>query len=118
MAADTRLENAEAKSLQDYTYENVGTTMLPIDVKPGTPPTLRQHSRYDYFMEYVDFWTLGVKCKAKAVAFFVLGLLSINYFAPGALLLFALSAREQDIGWMCNFIIEKFGANRTIALVD
>ena len=118
MARDMLVEDQSVKSLQDYTYENVGTTMLPVDIKPGTPPTLRQHTRYDYMSEYVDFWTMGVKNKVKAVAFFALGLLTINYFAPGALLMFALAARSQDIAWMGDFIVEKFGAKRSIALID
>ncbi|MFA4946605.1 MAG: hypothetical protein WC607_03670 [Candidatus Micrarchaeia archaeon] len=118
MVKDMLAPNAAIKSLQDYTYDNVGTSMLPVEIKPGTPPTLRQSSRFDYMTEYVDFWTLGVKSKAKSVAYFALGLLTINYFAPGALLMFALSARAYDVAWICEFINEKFGKYRTIITAD
>jgi hypothetical protein len=52
------------------------------------------------------------------VAYFALGLLTINYFAPGALLMFALSARAYDVAWICEFINEKFGKYRTIITAD
>lgn len=118
MVKDLLEENSKVKALQDYTYDNIGTSMIPVGITKSVPPFLRHWTRFEYLSEYVDFWTLGVKSKAKAVGYFALGLATINYFAPGALLMFALAARHQDIGWICNFINTTFGKNRSIVLVD
>ena len=97
---------------------NNQTSYLPMAVAPDTPPTMRQWSRTQYISEYVDFYLLGVKSKVKAVALLGLGIVTLPYFAPGALLMFALAGRFQDIGWMCNYINETFGKNRSIVTVD
>ncbi len=94
------------------------TSYLPMTVEKGTPPTMRMWSRTQYISEYVDFYTLGVKSKVKGIAMLALGVVTIPYFAPGALLMFALAARYQDVGWMCTFINESFGKNRSIVTVD
>jgi len=97
---------------------NEYTSYLPMEIAPGTPPTMRQWSRTQYISEYVDFYTLGIKSKVKGIALLALGVVTIPYFAPGALLMFALAARNQDVGWMCTYINESFGKNRSIVLVD
>ncbi len=91
---------------------------MPIEVAPGTPPNMRMWKRWEYLEEYIDWWKRGVTSKLKAVGFIVFGILTLNTFPPGALLMFALAARHQDLAWLDDFIVKKFGRSRTIVLVD
>ena len=93
-------------------------SMMPIEVTPGTPPNMRMHKRWDYMEEYIDFWKRGVTSKLKAIGFVTFGILTLETFPPGALLMFALAARHQDLAWLYDFIVKKFGRQRTIVLVD
>ncbi|MBI5036754.1 hypothetical protein HZC09_05415 [Candidatus Micrarchaeota archaeon] len=94
------------------------TTFMPVDVAENVPPSLRQWTRWEYLSEYVEWWKQGVTSGVQAVVLFGLGLLTLDKFAPGALLMFALAARHQDLSWMYNFIAKKFGMSRTIMLID
>lgn len=93
-------------------------SFMPMEVSRKLPPNLRQFTRWEYASEYVEWWKQGVTSKAQSVLFFGLGLLTLETFAPGALLMFALAARHQDLAWMYDFIAKKFGHSRTITLVD
>lgn len=115
---DANLVNQELRAVAGEKGTGLKTSFLPIDIAPGTPPTMRQHTRWDYVKEYVDFYLLGVKSKVRTIVFFALGLLMINYFAPGAFLMFALAARAQDQAWWCNYINNTFGKYRSIVLID
>ncbi len=91
---------------------------MPMEVERTVPPNLRQFTRWEYLAEYVEWWRQGVTSKAQAVLFAALGLLTLQTFPPGALLMFALAGRHQDLAWMYDFIAKKFGQSRTLTLVD
>ncbi len=93
-------------------------SFLPLQIKPGAPPFMRQHKRYDYLAEYVGFTKDGYKNTVKAVFCFAGGVATLTTFAPGALLMFALAARYQDIAWMDFFITKTFGKYRSLVLID
>ncbi|NUN11416.1 hypothetical protein HUU53_02115 [Candidatus Micrarchaeota archaeon] len=95
-----------------------GHTLVPIEPVPGTPPFLRQKKRSDYFQEYFDFEKDGYKNTLKAVFYFGLGLITLQAFPPGGLLMIAMAARYQDIAhWDLN-IVRNFGKTRSLVLVD
>lgn len=91
---------------------------VPVEITPGTPPTMKMHKRWDYLEEYINFWKDGVKFKIKAVALLAFGLLTLTTFPPGALLMIALAARYQDLSWLDDYITQKFGKQRTLVLID
>ena len=94
------------------------TTMLPMEVKPDLPPNIRQLTRWDYLEEYIGYWKLDHVCRVLGAFLLAFGIASLNVFAPGALLMIAVSARLIDLGWWNNFIWSKYGHYRTITLVD
>ncbi len=93
-------------------------SFMPMEVPRTLPPNLRQWTRWEYASEYVEWWRQGVTSKVQSVLFFGLGLLTLEAFPPGALLMFALSARHHDLAWMYDFIAKKFGYSRTLVMVD
>ena len=93
-------------------------TLLPLHIKPGSPAFLKQHKRYDYVSEYVGFEKDRYKNTLKAVFCLSFGIITLNAFPPGGLLMFALAARYQDIAWMDGFIGKHFGKYRSVILVD
>ncbi len=93
-------------------------TFLPLQIKPGAPPFMRQHKRYDYIAEYVGFEKDRYKNMVKALFCFGSGLLTIQAFPPGGLLMIALAARYQDMAWWDGFISRTFGKYRSLVLVD
>ena len=95
-----------------------GRSFLPLYVKPGAPPFIKQHKRYTYLDEYVGYEKDRYKNMVKAVFCFGFGILTLQAFPPGALLMIALAARFQDIAWMDGFITRTFGKYRSIVLVD
>lgn len=95
-----------------------GRSFLPLYVKKGSPPFMKQHKRYDYLSEYVGYEKDRYKNMAKAIFCFVFGILTLQAFPPGGLLMIALAARFQDIAWMDAFITRTFGKYRSIVLVD
>lgn len=104
-----RTEGVDAKRM---------STFLPVESKPGIPPTMRMHSRWDYLTEYFNFWKAGILTKIAGVALLVLGVICLPVFAPGGLLMIAVGARFNDLAWWNNFIINRFGKSRTLVLVD
>ncbi len=95
-----------------------GRSFLPLHIKPNAPPFVKQHKRYDYLAEYVGYEKDRYKNMAKAIFCFIFGILTLQAFPPGALLMIALAARFQDIAWMDGFITRTFGKYRSIVLVD
>ncbi|MFH1056534.1 MAG: hypothetical protein V1717_01920 [Candidatus Micrarchaeota archaeon] len=93
-------------------------TFLPLYIKKNAPPFMKQHKRYDYIAEYVGYEKDRYKNTLKAVFCLAGGVLTLNAFAPGALLMFALAARFQDIAWMDGFINKTFGKYRSLVIVD
>lgn len=93
-------------------------TFLPLQIRPGAPPFVKQHKRYDYLAEYVGYEKDRYKNTLKAVFCFSFGILTLQAFPPGGLLMFALAARFQDIAWMDGFINKTFGKYRSVVLVD
>ena len=93
-------------------------TLLPLHIKPGTPPFVKQHKRYDYLDEYVGYQKDRYKNTLKAVFCLGAGVLTLNAFAPGALLMFALAARYQDMAWWDGFITKTYGKYRSLVMVD
>lgn len=94
------------------------TTMLPMEVNPNVPPNIRQHTRWEYLEEYVGYWKFDHICRVVGAFLLAVGIATLNVFAPGALLMIAVSARLIDLGWWYNFIWSKYGTYRTITLVD
>jgi hypothetical protein len=94
------------------------STFLPVESKPNIPPNMRMHYRWDYLLEYIGYWKAKILDQVAAAVLIVLGVLCLPVFAPGALLMIAVGARFNDLAWMNDFIINKFGKSRTIVLVD
>jgi len=94
------------------------STYLPMDVAPNVPPNMRMHTRWAYLEEYIGYWKYDHVCKIVGAALLAAGITTLNVFAPGALLMIAVSARIIDLGWWANFIWAKFGNNRSLVLVD
>ena len=97
---------------------NLSRTFLPLEIKPGTPAFLKQHKRYEYVEEYAGFEKDRYKNTFKALFCFTFGLLTLQAFAPGGLLMLALAARYQDIAWWDGFITKTYGKYRSLTLVD
>lgn len=95
-----------------------GHTLLPVDVEPGTPPFIRQKKRLAYLEEYFDFEKDGYINTFKAIFYFVLGLITLQPFPPGGLLMIAMAARYQDMAWFDMSITRKWGKGRSMTLVD
>lgn len=120
-------EDVEHAMHEAHEQHEAGTTVkehpphvsyMPMEVERTVPPSLRQWTRWEYLSEYVEWWRQGVTSKVQSVLFAALGLLTLETFPPGALLMFALSARHVDLAWMYDFIAKKFGRSRTLTLVD
>lgn len=94
------------------------STMLPMEINGDLPPNIRQPTRWDYLEEYIGYWKMDHVCRVLGAFLLAFGIASLNVFAPGALLMIAVSARLIDLGWWNNFIWSKFGTYRTITLVD
>ncbi len=94
------------------------STMLPVENDPNLPPNIRQLTRWEYLEEYIGYWKFDHVCRVLGAFLLAFGIASLNVFAPGALLMIAVSARLIDLGWWYNFIWSKFGTYRTITLVD
>ena len=93
-------------------------SFMPMEVSRKVPPNLRQFTRWEYFSEYVEWWKQGVTSKIQSIVLFGLGLLTLETFPPGGLLMIMVAARHQDLAWMYDFIAKKFGNSRTLILVD
>ncbi len=94
------------------------TSFVAVDYPAHVPPTMKMHKRWDYLAEYIDFYKMRYANTFKAALFFAGGILTLNAFAPGALLMIALAARHADLAWWCNFIVTKFGKHRSLVLID
>ena len=116
------LENTVVKGGPNMTTKSVmssaNRTYLPVQITPGVPPFLKQWKRKFYLDEYLGYEKDSYSNTLKAILYIVLGLVTLPYFAPGALLMVALSARHAHIAWMDRFINRQFGANRTLTMVD
>ncbi|PIT85138.1 hypothetical protein COU36_04980 [Candidatus Micrarchaeota archaeon CG10_big_fil_rev_8_21_14_0_10_59_7] len=109
---------ASAVNPQIAAREQQNKSFLPLAIKPGAPPFLKQQNRREYIDEYVGYYKDGAKFSIKAIALFGLGLATLEIFPPGALFMIALSARYQDIAWMDRFIYKTFGKYRSLTLID
>ena len=93
-------------------------TFLPLHIKPGAPPFMKQHKRYEYLEEYVGYEKDRYKNTLKAVFCLGAGIMTLNAFAPGAFLMFAMAARYQDMAWWDGFITKTYGKYRSLVMVD
>jgi hypothetical protein len=87
-----------------------------VDAKQS--PNMRQSTRWDYLTEYIAYW---IDNKRYLAYFFVclgVGIWALGVFAPVGLLLIMLSAKFKSMAWMDNFIVTKFGAHRSLVLID
>lgn len=95
------------------------TTFLPLQVDNKVPPLFKMDNRWEYLKEYIyEFWMVGKKAQMMAVAYAVLGLLTIKAVPLGAMLLFLLAGRYQNIAWWGNGVATKFGRGRTLVLLN
>lgn len=109
------------KETQQVSAINVPTdhrSFLPVQIRPNAPPFIKQHTRFDYINEYVGFEKDRYKNVGKAVFCFAFGVLTLQAFPPGGLVMIAMAARYQDIAWMDGFITKNFGRYRSIIKVD
>ena len=88
------------------------------EVDPKQSPNMRQAKRWDYLVEYIGYWVDHKKFLAYAVVFVGAGILTLHVWAPVGLLMIAVGAKFKSMSWMDNFIVKKFGANRSLILVD
>ena len=93
-------------------------TVAYAEVNPGQSPNMRQASRWDYLVEYIGYWFTHKKFLVYAVIFIGAGIWALNAWAPVGLLMIALGAKFKQMSWMHNFIVKKFGANRSLVLFD
>lgn len=98
--------------------EEQHNTMLPAESKPDLPPNMRNWTRWEYLEEFVGYWKYEHVTRILAVALLALGILTLEVFTPGALLMIAVSARFFDLAWWYNLIVHKFGNHRSLVLVD
>jgi hypothetical protein len=108
-------EERAGKGLKDGTGM---TSFVTVDYPSHVPPTMKMHKRWDYLTEYIDFYKMRYTNAFKAIIFFAGGILTLNAFAPGALLMIALAARHADLAWWGNFISTEFGKYRSVVLID
>ncbi|OIO26727.1 hypothetical protein AUJ14_01140 [Candidatus Micrarchaeota archaeon CG1_02_55_22] len=95
------------------------TTFMPLQLDPKVPPLFKQDNRWEYLKEYIyEFWMVGKKAQVMALVYAVLGLLVINSVPLGAMLLFALSGRYQNIAWWGQGVATKFGRSRALVLLN
>lgn len=119
LAAQARNEGKTVKpESQSGHGEHLHVSYLPMEVERTLPPNLRQFTRWEYLAEYVEWWRQGITSKIQTILFFALGLLTLETFPPGALLMFILAGRHKELAWMYDFIAKKFGYSRTLTLVD
>ena len=88
------------------------------EVDPKQSPNLRQSTRWDYLTEYIGYWVDNKKFLAYFGIFLVVGIWALNIFAPVGLLMIMIAAKFKSMAWMDNFIVTKFGANRSLVLFD
>ena len=80
----------------------------------GSENSLGQATRAEYINEFIEFWTLDYRSKAKCLSFLAIALLTFNVLAPFALFCVALAAKYWDMA-MWNRNISRFNGNfRTI----
>ncbi len=92
-------------------------TNVPTKINSGHPPFMRQTNRWEYVKEFIDeFYIVGKKAEIMFVITLILGIASLNYFLPGALVTLALSGRQYGIAWWGHGVAKKFGQGRTIVL--
>ncbi len=94
------------------------STMLPLDPRPDLPPNMRNWTRWNYVEEYAGYWKYEQVTRLMGIALLALGFITLNVFTPGALLMIAASGRLLDLSWWYNFIVHKFGNNRSLVLID
>lgn len=117
---------AEIPQRPEHQTEALGTNKVPAQamtvayaaVNPGQSPNMRQASRWDYLVEYIGYWVDHKRYFAYSVVFVGGGILALNLWAPVGLLMIAVGAKFKAMSWMDNFIVKKFGANRSLVLVD
>ncbi len=93
-------------------------TMLHADAKESLPPFLRTNTRWNYVLEYIDFWRAEKKTMIYFIFFLVGGFVTLPYFAPGGLLMFAMAGRLKSLAYWNRFVYNIFGANRTLVFTD
>ena len=94
------------------------STFLPMDPRPDLPPNMRNWTRFHYVEEYIGYWKYEQVTRVLGISLLALGVLALPVFTPGALVTLAVAGRYLDLCWWYNFIVHKFGINRTLALVD
>lgn len=83
-------------------------------ISRGSENSLGQATRAEYINEFIDFWTLDYRGKAKCVAFLGLAIFTWNWFAPFALFCIALAGKYWDTA-MWNRNIARFNGHfRTV----
>jgi hypothetical protein len=87
-------------------------------VNPGQSPNMRQSTRWNYLSEYIGYWIDHKRYLVYAVVFAGAGIWALHTWAPIGLLMIMVAAKFKTMSWMDNFIIKKFGANRSLVLVD
>ena len=119
--ANAGAQHGAARLFKDQAHnegEDYLTTMLPMESRPDLPPNMRNWTRWGYIEEYAGYWKYEHITRVLGIALLALGFLTINVFTPGALLMLAASGRLLDLSWWYNFIVHKFGNNRSLVLVD
>jgi hypothetical protein len=106
----------EALGLQKVPAQSM--TVAYAAINPGQSPNMRQAVRWDYLVEYIGYWVDHKRYLAYAIVFVGGGILALNMWAPVGLLMIAVGAKFKSMSWMDNFIVKKFGANRSLVLVD
>jgi hypothetical protein len=93
-------------------------TVAYAEVEPNQSPNMRQSTRWDYLTEYIAYWVDHKKFWVYTALFIIAGVWALGVFAPVGLLMIMIAAKFKAMAWMDDFIIHKFGANRTLVLVD
>ncbi|MEW5955516.1 MAG: hypothetical protein AB1626_03200 [Candidatus Micrarchaeota archaeon] len=80
----------------------------------GVRANMRASTRWDYLCEYAGYYIDHYRFLLFAVILVAGGLLMLGVFWPVGLLMIALGAKYKNTSWWDDFIVRKFGRDRTI----
>jgi len=88
--------------------------MMYAKADPGVRANMRASTRWDYLSEYVGYFIDYYRFLLFAILLAAVGLVMIGVLWPLGLLMIALAGKYKNMSWWDDFIVRKFGKNRTI----
>ncbi|NYZ75276.1 hypothetical protein H0O03_03370 [Candidatus Micrarchaeota archaeon] len=81
---------------------------------PNVRANMRASTRWDYTCEYAGYFIDYYRFLLFAVALVAGGILLLGAFWPIGLLMIMLGAKYKNMSWWDDFIVRKFGKNRSV----